>query len=124
MKKILIVDDEPYILLAQQFILEENDFEVIQARDAIEAWDKIKQKKPDIAVIDIYMPPSNKDEGITLLEKIKSDPETNNIPVVMLTARGDQEDFNKSKKAGADEIMLKPFNSKLFMNCINRLLSL
>lgn len=106
-KKILIVDDEAHILELVKVCLEDSGFDVIEAYDGIEALDKAKTEKPDIILLDIMIP---KLDGYEVCRKIKQDEETKSIPVVMLTAKGQEVDKVKGFQSGADSYMTKPFS--------------
>lgn len=81
-KKILLVDDEPDIVVVMKFTLETNGFEVITAYDGDEGWQKAKEYKPDLIILDVLMP---KMLGDDLAAKLKGDPDTGRIPIIFLT---------------------------------------
>ena len=106
-RKILVVDDERYILHILDFSLGSEGYEVITAGDGEQAVERTKSEKPDLIVMDIMMP---KMDGFEACKLIKSDPDTREIPVIMLTAKGREIDKNRGMEAGADEYLTKPFS--------------
>ena len=117
--RILIVDDEPGILLGIEYILGDEKYEIIKASNGSEAWKKIIEYKPDIILLDINMPPGGINEGIVLCKKIKSNPVVSEIPVIMLTVKSDKE---TGLKAGASDYITKPFNADELLQKIRNLL--
>lgn len=104
--KILIVDDEKYILMLLETHLKK-DYTVIKATNGLEAWDVIRRENPDMILTDVMMPHKN---GFELCREVKTHDETRFIPVVMVTALGKKEDRIKGLEAGADDFLTKPFN--------------
>jgi two-component system alkaline phosphatase synthesis response regulator PhoP len=105
--KILIVDDERYILHILDFSLGAEGFEVITAADGEQAVERSKADHPDLIVLDIMMP---KMDGFEACRRIKSDPDTCDIPVIMLTAKGREVDKKRGREVGAEEYLTKPFS--------------
>ena len=106
-KRILIVDDEPFILKSLSFVLTKEGFQVETATNGLEAMDKIQLKKPDVVFLDIMMPKMN---GIEFCQWIRKDAVLRDIYVIILTARGQEVDREKGYSIGADEYMTKPFS--------------
>lgn len=106
-KKILVVDDDPIIVETIVQALEEDDFEydVISASDGFEAGLQINHFKPHLLILDIMMPDI---KGYDVCEKVKSNPETRNTKIVVLSAYLDEERFEKMKQHGADVCFSKP----------------
>ncbi len=117
-KKVLIADDEPNIRLLVSRLLGE-DFSVLQASDGQEAINIARNEKPDIILLDIMMP--NVD-GYTACSVIKTDPTTEAIPVVMLTAIGLELNKKLSEKLGASGYITKPFTLPDLLSVITQLL--
>lgn len=109
MARILIVDDEPYVTRAIGFVLKKKEygFDVETASNGEEALRCIKENKPDIVLLDIMMP---KLDGYEVTRRIKKNPRTRNIYVVLITAKGQDEDREKGLKLGADDYITKPFS--------------
>ena len=104
MDKILIVDDEPILLKGLKFSLEQEGYVVDTASDGEEAVEKVLANKFDLIVLDVMLP---KLDGIEVCKKIR---ESSVVPVIMLTAKGDDESKILGLEAGADDYMAKPFN--------------
>jgi len=118
-KKILIVDDEPFILKSLTFVLKREGFHVESATDGLEAKEKIQQLKPDIVFLDIMMPKMN---GMEVCEWLRKDPDLRNTYVIILTAKGQETDREKGFSIGADEYMTKPFSPSNVVNRIREIL--
>jgi len=106
-KKILIVDDEPFILKSLSFVLMKEGFQIETANNGLEAMEKIQKDRPDIVFLDIMMPKKN---GMEVCEWIREDPVLKGIYVIILTAKGQELDREKGFSIGADEYMTKPFS--------------
>jgi len=106
-KKILIVDDEPFILKSLSFVLMKEGFQIDTANNGLEAMEKIRKDKPDIVFLDIMMPKKN---GMEVCEWIREDAALKSIYVIILTAKGQELDREKGFSIGADEYMTKPFS--------------
>jgi DNA-binding response OmpR family regulator len=105
--KVLVVDDEEYIQHILNFSFGAEGYEVITAADGAEAIQKAISEKPDVIVLDIMMP---KMDGYQACKKLKSDPQTKSIPVILLTAKGRDVDRQLGSEAGADDYVVKPFS--------------
>jgi len=119
-KKILIVDDEPNIVMSLEYTFKKNNFEVFIARDGQEALDILKVQLPDIIILDIMMPLV---DGYATLEQIKKDQRLQHCKVVFLSAKNKESDVEKGLSLGADAYMLKPFSVKKLVEQVNELLS-
>lgn len=119
-KKILIVDDEPNIVMSLEYTFKKNNFEVFIARDGQEALDILKVQLPDIIILDIMMPLV---DGYATLEQIKKDERLQHCKVVFLSAKNKESDIEKGLSLGADAYMLKPFSVKKLVEQVNDLLS-
>jgi two-component system alkaline phosphatase synthesis response regulator PhoP len=117
--KILVVDDEIYIVHILDFSLGMEGYEVVTALDGEQALEKLKQEKPDLIVLDIMMP---KLDGYEVCKAIKSDPETRQIPVILLSAKGRNVDQKMGFDVGADDYITKPFSPRKLVERINQLL--
>ncbi len=117
--KILVVDDEIYIVHILDFSLGMEGYEVITALDGEQALEKMKSDKPDLIVLDIMMP---KLDGYEVCKAIKSSPETRQIPVILLSAKGRNVDQKLGFDVGADDYITKPFSPRKLVERINQLL--
>lgn len=104
---IMVVDDEPDIVRLVKISLEMANFDVIDASSGVEALEKVKQRVPDLFLLDIMMPDMN---GYEVCQRLKADEKTRNIPVVMLTAKGQKGDAEQGLRVGADDYIIKPFD--------------
>jgi DNA-binding response OmpR family regulator len=107
-KKIMIVDDE-YTIRKLVALTLEDEYEIIKAESGNDALNKINLK-PDLIILDVMMP--NLD-GFSVCEALKSNKETQHIPIIMLTAKHQIEDVKKAMEIGADEYITKPFEPSL-----------
>lgn len=112
---IMIVDDEFFISRSLAFMLEKEGFDCVTANDGDEALEMLKQEKPRIIFLDINMPNKN---GYEVCKEIKSNPETRDVVVIMLTAKGQSEFEDQSYGAGADDFLLKPYDPTQVMAVI------
>ncbi len=104
MKKVLVVDDEKLIVKGLKFSLEQEDMEVDVAYDGGEAFEKIKNNEYDIVLLDIMLPVYT---GIEVCQMVR---EFSNVPIIMLTAKGEDMDKIMGLEYGADDYITKPFN--------------
>lgn len=117
--KILIVDDEPNIVMTLEYAFKKQDFEVFIARDGSEALEILKDKTPNIILLDVMMP---KVDGYKTLEIIKQNEELKETKVVFLTAKSKAKDVEKGMSLGADKYLTKPFSIKKVVNEIKELI--
>ncbi|MDD5432125.1 MAG: response regulator [Candidatus Omnitrophica bacterium] len=118
-KKILIVDDEKDLVDSVKIALEVNHYAVFAAYDGEQAFQMVEEVNPDLIVLDIMLP---KKDGFQVCEQLKKDPKYANIPVIMLTAKEQEEDIKLAKKVGANAYISKPFEiGLLFYNITNLL---
>jgi two-component system, OmpR family, alkaline phosphatase synthesis response regulator PhoP len=112
-KKVLIVDDEPNILILMEQALEkledEDDVELLTARDGVEALNRIKEEKPDLVFLDVMMP---KMSGLEVCNTVKNELGMEDVYIIMLTAKGQEYDKQSGIAVGANLYMTKPFRPK------------
>ncbi len=119
MKKILIVDDEPNIVMSLEYTFKKNNFEVFIARDGQEALDIVKTNFPDVIILDVMMPMV---DGYATLEQIRKDDNLQHTKVMFLSAKNKESDFEKGLALGADAYMTKPFSIKKVVEKVEELL--
>ncbi len=107
--RILVVDDEPAIREMVGFALTREGFEFLEARDAEEAQTRIADDSPDLLLLDWMLPGVS---GIDLARRLKSHPDTQELPIIMLTARSDEAHKVKGLEIGADDYVTKPFSPR------------
>ena len=117
--RILVVDDEIYIVHILDFSLGMKGYEVITALDGEAALEKLKTERPDLIVLDIMMP---KLDGYEVCKAIKANPDTAHIPVILLSAKGRNVDQKMGFDVGADDYITKPFSPRKLVERINQLL--
>jgi DNA-binding response OmpR family regulator len=117
--KILIVDDEPNMLKMLGMTLEAAGFQIIVAQEAKSAWKKIADEAPDLVVLDIMMPGM---DGLEFLRRLRLQPVTELLPVILLSALSAVDDKIAGLKAGADEYLTKPIDPREFVARITALL--
>lgn len=116
---ILIVDDEDPIREMLRMALESKGFACLEAADAVQAHSAIVDEKPDLALIDWMMPGTS---GIELIRRLKRDQATSNLPIVLLTARTEEDNKVHGLDVGADDYVTKPFSPRELIARINALL--
>lgn len=119
MKKILIVDDEPNIVMSLEYTFKKNNFEVFIARDGKEAIEILEVEAPNAIILDIMMP--NVD-GYATIEYIKKIPLLKDCKVIFLSAKNKESDIEKGMQLGADAYMTKPFSVKKLIEQVQELL--
>jgi DNA-binding response OmpR family regulator len=107
-KKVLIVDDEPNIVLSVEFLMKREGYEVMTAGDGQEALDMIAGDRPDLMILDVMMPRKN---GFEVCAEVRADPQFANMSILMLTAKGREAEMNKGLSLGADAYVTKPFST-------------
>ena len=117
-KKILIADDEPNIVISLEFLMKREGFEVLIANDGEEAVQRIRGDRPDLVLLDVMMP---KKSGFEVCQEIKADPALADIRILMLTAKGRDTEVAKGLALGADAYMTKPFATKELVERVREL---
>lgn len=117
MKKILVVDDQPHIVRLIQLNLERENFQVLTAGDGEEGIAKVRAEQPDLVILDVIMP---KKDGFEVLRDIKTSPELQHIPVIMLTVKTQSADIVEGLREGAELYLPKPFHPKELVALVKR----
>ena len=120
-RKALVVDDEIHIVQVVAIKLRNNGFDVRTAENGAVALECVKAEKPDIIVTDFQMPVMS---GLELIENLRSEPETADIPVIMLTARGFAIEEEKKQQLNITACLSKPFSPREVLQCIEETLSI
>ena len=120
MKKILIVDDQAEVRELVEITLKSDNYIVLKAKNGNEALDIVNQEKPDLILMDIMMP--GETDGLKATQIIKSNPETREIYIIMLTAKGQKQDYIRGFEVGADDYFVKPFSPVELINKAEELL--
>ncbi len=119
MKKVLVVDDSKDIVSSLVDLLQESDFFVLTANNAMEGIRIAKEDLPDLILCDILMPETN---GFDYLEILKNDYSTKEIPVILISAKAEKSDVKLGMELGAEEYFIKPFDSLELLKTINKIL--
>jgi DNA-binding response OmpR family regulator len=118
-QKILIVDDEPNIVIPLQFLMEQNGYLTLVAQSGEEALESISKEKPDLVLLDIMLPGV---DGFEVCEIVRLNPEWRNTRIIFLTAKGRDVDIAKGMLLGADEYITKPFSNQQIIDAVTKLL--
>lgn len=119
-KKILVVDDDPYILMSLEFLMKKNGFEVMVARNGTEALDIVEKQVPDIVLLDIMMPDV---DGYAICKHIKSSKKLKDAKVVFMSAKSKETDIRKGLDLGASLYVTKPFSTRQLLKQVQELLN-
>lgn len=117
---ILIAEDEPYIVESLNFLLSREGHKVMSVNDGAAVLDTIKRESPDLLVLDVMLPTSN---GFEILRQIRTTPGLETLPVLALTAKGQEADRKLMLDLGADEFVTKPFSNQDLVDRITSLLN-
>ncbi|MCU0585702.1 MAG: response regulator [Desulfobacterales bacterium] len=118
-KKILIVDDEPGIIVALQFLMEQNGYETIVAFSGEEAMEAVARHRPDLILLDIMLPVV---DGFEVCQRVRENPEWSHVRIVLVTALGGEAHVTKGLDLGADAYIIKPFANADLLAKVNELL--
>jgi len=117
--KILIVDDEPNILVSLEYLMKREGFEVLLARDGAEALEVLRRERPRLVLLDVMMPGRS---GFEVCQEIRADESIADTRVLMLTAKGRETDVAKGLGVGADAYVTKPFSTRELVARVKELL--
>lgn len=120
MAKVLVVDDEPNIVLSLEFLMQQAGFDVETAEDGEGALTKVEQSPPDLILLDISLPGIS---GFDVLEQLRQDSRYARLPIIMLTAHGREVEREKGLALGADDYVTKPFSTQALVDKVKALLS-
>lgn len=120
-KRVLIVDDETPLRALVRANLEVDGLDVIEAVDGTEGINMMREAKPDLVLLDIMMPGK---DGIEVLEEVAADPELRNIPIILLTAKGELEDMERGAELGARGHITKPFDPEQMVRTVKAALGI
>lgn len=118
--KILVVDDDPYILLSLEFLMKKNGFDVTVARNGTEALELLSTHKPDVVLLDIMMPDV---DGYEICSRIKSSKTLKDIKVVFMSAKTKEADIQKGLNLGASLYIKKPFSTRDLLKQVKELMA-
>ncbi len=113
--KILVVDDEPSIVRLMEFILARQGHEMLVAVNGEEALEKVRAAQPDLVLLDIMMP---RIDGYEVARALRADPETARMPIIMLSAKAQEEDIQKGMDVGVNKYITKPFSPEHLVHVV------
>ncbi len=119
-KTILIVDDEPSIVITLEYLMKHAGHDVVTARDGLQALDCLAESKPDLMILDVMMPNKN---GFEVCEEVRSDDRFADMPIVILSAKSSEAEINRGLALGADAYITKPFSTHDLVERVNSLLN-
>ena len=118
-KSVLVVEDEPNIVLSLEYVIKEAGYEVRVARDGEEALKAVEEAAPDLILLDVMIP---KRDGYDVCQTIRANPAWNDVNIIMLTARGREVEREKGLALGADAYITKPFSTRELTDRLKRVL--
>jgi DNA-binding response OmpR family regulator len=117
--RVLIVEDEPNIVLSLEFLLERAGYETVTAADGEAALELVRRRRPDVILLDVMLPRRN---GYEVCRAVKADPELAAIPVIMVSAKGQEVEILKGLELGAASYVTKPFGNAEILEAIRAVL--
>ncbi len=118
-QRILIVDDEPNIVVSLEFLMKREGYETAVAGDGEAALQAVVERPPDLVILDVMLPKMN---GFDVCQRIRADPRRRGIKIIMLTAKGRETEVAKGIGLGADAYVTKPFSTKDLVAQIKQML--
>lgn len=119
-RHVLLIEDEPNIIEAIRFLLTREGWKVDSHTHGADAIEVVQQTKPDLLILDVMLPGKS---GMDILHELRALPEYQNLPVLMLTARGQMRDRDMAERAGASRFMTKPFSNIEVLDAVRDLLT-
>ncbi|QIE45072.1 response regulator [Pseudohalocynthiibacter aestuariivivens] len=117
-RQVLLIEDEPNIIEAISFILSRDGWDVRSHSNGHDAVDVVRARRPDVVILDVMLPGRS---GFDILADIRADPDLEQVPVLMLTARGQRKDREMAERAGATHYMTKPFSNAEVLDVVRTL---
>lgn len=118
-KSVLVVDDEPNIVLSLEFLMQQAGFDVRVARDGEQALKTMRERRPDLVLLDVMIPHG---DGYSVCKAVRANPAWRDVRIVMLTAKGRESEREKGIALGADEYITKPFSNREVVERVKKLL--
>lgn len=115
--RVLIAEDDPHIVESLSFVLGREGFEVIAALEGDDALRRLQADPPDVVILDVMLP---KRDGFEVLKAVKADPALRNLPVIVLTAKGQAHDRRMAEQMGVTSFMTKPFSNTEVVAAVRR----
>ena len=118
-KKVLLVDDSNTVLMMEKMILAKGPFEIVLARDGVEAVARAKSEQPDVILLDVMMP---RLDGLSACAQIRAEVTTAHIPIIMVTTRGEEQSIETAFRNGCTDYVTKPINGLELMTKLQNVL--
>lgn len=118
--RVMIVEDEPNIVESLSFVFRREGWEVATALDGDSALERLLSDPPDILVLDVMLPPHS---GFEVLKRVRREPGISNLPVIVLTAKGQEKDRHTAVRLGADAFIPKPFSNRHIVQQVRNLMN-
>jgi CheY-like chemotaxis protein len=118
-KRVLIVDDTTTVRMFVNVILKHEGFELDEATTGLEALERVEKNRPDLILMDINMPEM---DGLEACRRLKGDPHTSGIPIIVVTLQGEREQVERAYSAGCDDYLTKPIKKIELLSKITRVL--
>lgn len=115
MSKVVVIEDEPFILMMIEDKLKRAGIEVIALRESVNALDVIREEEPDLVLMDWMMPEIS---GLEVSKALKADEKLKDIPIFMLSAKGQEEDIRRGLESGVAKYLTKPFSPKALLEIV------
>ncbi len=119
-KRVLLIEDEPNIIEAISFILSRDGWDVKTHSNGHDAMEAVRGRQPDLVILDVMLPGRS---GFDILQDIRSDAEFASVPVLMLTARGQEKDREMAERSGASRYMTKPFSNAEVLDAVRSMVA-
>jgi DNA-binding response OmpR family regulator len=119
-KKVLVVDDDPYILMSLEFLMKKNGYDVMVARNGVEALETVEKQMPDVVLLDIMMPDV---DGYEICKHIKKSAKLKHTKVVFMSAKTKEADLQKGYDLGASLYITKPFSTRELVKQVKELMN-
>lgn len=119
-KHILLVDDTKTVLMSEKMMLGSKDYDITIAVNGMDALEKMDERRPDLILLDIMMPEMN---GIEFCRRVKSNPKTSDIPVIMVTTKGEADKVEEAFSAGCNDYMTKPIHKLQLLTKVRNFLA-
>ncbi len=119
-KHVLLIEDEPNIIEAISFLLKRDGWSVTSHSDGADAVDVVRQRQPDLVILDVMLPNRS---GYDILQDLRGEGTTAQLPILMLTAKGQAKDREIAQKNGADIYMTKPFSNREMLDAVRGLVT-
>ncbi len=118
-KRILLVEDDPAVMRAMSYMLEKEGYEVLTAMNGLEGLTKVKEENPDLLILDVMLPGI---DGFEVCHRLRAEPQTAQLPILMLSAKGQEADKSMGLQVGANEYLTKPVERLVFLGKVEALL--